>query len=273
MWKATLSTALVALASVQQTYAQAAWHMDVLNMLTIARLDPVVSPNQVASHMHAIVGGSAFGAAYNYADQMASSCTTASITVDKSNYWMPQLYWVNDDGSFVLLDNKPRFYYFLGRNSPYDPVQPFPQGLRMLTGDPNQKTRQMKASFTCHVNADLTTGSITQDNFNFNRDCPYGIRIEMTFKSCWNGIDLYKSDNSHVTDVSNPDSDRTGQCPWTHPIRIPMIMLEMTFRPSGWAPGQATAGHLAWANGDMTGYGIHADFVNGLVFSFDMPLR
>lgn len=263
MFRAALSAALVALASLQQTYAQAAWHMDTLNMLTIARLDPVVSPNQVSSHMHAIVGGSAFSAAYNYADQIASSCTTASLTVDKSNYWMPQLYWVNDDGSFVPLDNKPRFYYFLGRNSNAEPVSPFPEGLRMLTGDPNSKTANPKTSFTCHINADLTTGSIIQDNFNFNRDCPYGIRIEITFKSCWDGINLYKSDNSHVVDPSNSQSDRVGGCPFSHPVRIPLIMFEMTFRPSAWAPGVATAGHLAWANGDMTGYGVHADFVNG----------
>ncbi len=42
------------------------------------------------------------------------------------------------------------------------------------------------------------------------------------------------------------------------------MMLEYTwnFDPS-FQKGQNYNGHLAWANGDMTGYGGHADFING----------
>jgi hypothetical protein len=269
MLASSLLAVAAGLASLGGASAQtAAWHMDILKLLTIERLDPVISPNQVAGHMHQIVGGSNFGAAYNYADQIKSSCTSASITVDKSNYWMPKLYWMNDDSTFSPIPAAHRFYYFLGRNSPAEPVSPFPEGLRMLVGNPNSKSPAIKGvSVTCHVNADLVTGSIQQDNFNFNRDCPYGIRTEILFPGCWDGINLYKSDNSHVVYPLGA-SDRQGQCPWDHPIRIPSIMLEYTFRPSDWAPGEATKGKLVWANGDTTGYGLHADFINGYVCLF-----
>jgi len=263
MLASSLAVAVTALASLSGTYAQtAAWHMDTLRLLTNSRLDPVVSPNQVAGHMHQIVGGSNFGAAYNYADQIRSSCTSASITVDKSNYWMPKLYWRNADGTFSGLPAFHRFYYFLGRSSPVEPVSPFPEGLRMLVGNPNAKTPNAKTSFTCHINADLITGSINQKDFNFDRDCPYGIRIEIVFPNCWDGVNLYKSDNSHVVYPAG-SNDRQGQCPWNYPVRIPSIMLEYTFKPSDWAPGKPTRGNLAWANGDTTGYGLHADFING----------
>ena len=63
--------------------------------LTRDRLDPIVSPNLVASHMHRVLGGSAFGASYDFASLRNSTCTTASITVDKSNYWAPQLVSLN----------------------------------------------------------------------------------------------------------------------------------------------------------------------------------
>lgn len=35
-------------------------------------------------------GGSAFAANYDYDTQLTSSCTTSGLTIDKSNYWMPQ---------------------------------------------------------------------------------------------------------------------------------------------------------------------------------------
>jgi len=267
MLTSSLAVAVAGLASLGGAYAQvAAWHMDTLRLLTISRLDPVISPNQVASHMHQIVGGNAFGAAYNYEDQVRSSCTTASITADKSNYWMPKLYWLNDDGSFIPIPGGHRFYYFLGRNSPAEPVAPFPEGFRVIAGDPFAKSPNSAHSFTCHVNADLFTGSIMQDNFNFDRDCPYGIRVEVSFPECWNGQDLYKSDGSHVSYPAGANQ-RQGPCPWSHPIRLPQIMLEYTWSPSAWAPGVPTKGKLAWANGDTTGYGLHADFINGYVHS------
>ena len=255
--------ACLAYVQVVSGQALAAWHMDSLKLLTKERLDPIISPNAVGSHMHHIVGGSAFGASYNYADQIKSSCTSASITADKSNYWMPSLYWINSDGSFSSISANHRFYYFLGRNSVAQPVSPFPEGLRMLVGDPNAKSANSRFTFTCHVNSDLSTGSLVQDNFNFDRDCPYGIRIESNFPCCWDGQNLYKSDGSHMTDPVSAASIRGGSCPWSHPVRIPQIMLEFTFGVAAWAPGKALKGNLAWANGDTTGYGVHADFING----------
>lgn len=56
---------------------------------------------------------------------------------------------------------------------------------------------------------------------------------------------------------------RSGTCPYTHPYRMPTIMLEFTF-----AVGQVNTqnlpmnGHLILSNGDTTGYGVHADFTN-----------
>ena len=136
----------------------------------------------------------------------------------------------------------------------------------MLAGSPMGKSNNGISYFTCHVNADLITGDILQDNFNFDVDCPYGIRVETLFPNCWNGQDLYKTDQSHMSYTAG-SNNRAGQCPWTHPIRIPQIMLEFTWNPSAWAPGIPTKGHLAWANGDTTGYGVHADFTNGYDFS------
>lgn len=152
---------------------------------------------------------------------------------------------------------------FLLWQSPDIPVMAFPEGLRMLTGDPSNKNLSEIADYTlfvCYLAADFSV-SIHFNSFNFNRDCPYGLKTVIRFPPCWDGINLFKTDGTHV---SWPVNDhKNDECPWTHPYRMPQIMLEYSWYTSAWAPGKPLAGHLAWANGDTTGGGIHADFTNG----------
>lgn len=62
---------------------------------------------------------------------------------------------------------------------------------------------------------------------------------------------------------------RSGTCPYTHPYRMPTIMLEMTFSVGQVNPDNLQMnGRLALSNGDTTGYGVHADFTNVRLRSF-----
>jgi hypothetical protein len=246
-----------------QSY-NSAWHMDYVDKLVDERLDPIVNPNGISGHLHAIIGGSQFGASYNGAEYKKAACTTCPITADKSNYWMPKLFWINNGGSsFTPIAGNQRFYYFLQQSSPNEPVSPFPDGLRMLTGNPDSKAADsLRFLFTCQVNPPPYQGSIRSDNFNFDRDCPNGMKVETHFPQCWDGVNLYKKDGSHMS-YPVGGSYRVGNCPWTHPVRIPQVMTEFTYGTSSWAAGTPLKGNLAWANGDTTGYGVHADFVAG----------
>lgn len=67
------------------------------------------------TRLFCLKGGSKFGAGYNHDELASSNCTTAGISVDKSNYWEPQLYWLEANGSFTAVPSVDRFYYFLGR--------------------------------------------------------------------------------------------------------------------------------------------------------------
>jgi hypothetical protein len=128
----------------------------------------------------------------------------------------------------------------------------------MLVGDPNSKTATGSFQFACHVNADFS-GDQYLDNFNFAYECVGGMRTEVNFPNCWDGTNLYLSGNAHMSGTVGGGA----YCPASHPVKIPQIMLETTYSTSRVAPGQKLAGKLAWANGDTTGYGMHADFVNG----------
>ncbi|OCF41274.1 hypothetical protein I317_04932 [Kwoniella heveanensis CBS 569] len=253
--------ALLATAVFVSAQGDDAWHLDYIYVIGNEELDPIVSPNQQASHMHKIIGGSRMAAFYNTDYYSAASCSSCRNQADKSNYWMPNLYVIDHDtNKYVPVPAHVRFYYFLARNSAKQPVTPFPKGLRILTGNPNNKSPTNVAQFTCQVKSDFTN-SLLANNFNFARDCPWGMKTELFFPPCWDGVNLYKTDGSHM---SYPDNGvRSGACPWSHPVRLPAIQLEYTWATSNYNPGQALAGNLAWANGDTTGYGVHGDFVEG----------
>lgn len=129
----------------------------------------------------------------------------------------------------------------------------------MLVGNPMAKTKTALAEFYCQINGDFSD-SIVGDNFNYARDCPYGMKTDLFFPSCWNGQDLWKSDMSHM---AYAQYNNAGPCPASHPVRLPAIMLEYTWLTSQVMPNTPLAGNLVWANGDSTGFGIHGDFVDG----------
>jgi hypothetical protein len=94
--------------------------------------------------------------------------------------------------------------------------------------------------------------------------CGYGFAGSIHFPHCWNG-EAFDIDNpyAHMSyPVGNyPDS---GYCPASHPNVMPHIFIEFWFDVSMFN-GMYTASDNPWvlSNGDATGYGFHADFING----------
>lgn len=75
------------------------------NPLVFERLDPIISPGSVASHVHNVAGGSNFGPSADYASLRQSSCTSCPIKEDLSAYWTPELYYQYQNGSFLSVPN------------------------------------------------------------------------------------------------------------------------------------------------------------------------
>jgi hypothetical protein len=66
--------------------------------LVTERLDPIVTPGNVSTHVHTILGASNFNPNVNVDQQMASNCTTVPVQADKSLYWAPTLFHRAQDG-------------------------------------------------------------------------------------------------------------------------------------------------------------------------------
>ena len=87
--------------------------------------------------------------------------------------------------------------------------------------------------------------------------CSNGLRAQLHFQSCWDGVNLYKSDNSHVAYMSQIDN---GICPPTHPVQFVHLFFEVLYGVNNIK--KDSGGRFVFSDGDPTGYGFHGDFLN-----------
>ncbi len=163
--------------------------------------------------------------------------------------------------------------YYLGRGDNRTNAIPFPPGFKMASGDNFARSYNTTAktylgdrniadrvSYAC---LDYDHPTPEQPGLN-QTNCPGGLRAQVHFQSCWNGKELYVVDNSnsHVAYMSGIDN---GVCPPTHPIQLLHVFVEVLYSMD--SVTQSPGGHFTFSNGDPTGFGFHAVFING----WDIP--
>jgi len=80
------------------------------------------------------------------------------------------------------------------------------------------------------------------------------------FPMCWDNKTLDAPD--HKSHMAYPSQYNGGDCPSTHPVRLPAVFFEAFYAVDKFPHGQGTQPFVL-SNGDPTGYGFHGDFVNG----------
>ncbi|KAL1755966.1 hypothetical protein FB107DRAFT_212387 [Schizophyllum commune] len=265
------------------------------NILTTQRIDPILTPGQIATHVHSgaqgspsvchsiylfhsVVGGSNFGLDFTSSGVLRnSSCTSVPIREDKSNYWYPVRAFEWQNGTFSLVDGNSVMYvsYYLFSDE-VNSTTPFPDDFRMISGDPNLRAFD-PASFAQQAVTYLCLqagGASARFNELPHAACSNGIRSQINFPSCWDGENVDSDDHrSHVAFLSTGPDNGTCNDP-AYPYTLPRIFMEAScifasvywitqvwdpFRAQSYSPDQP----FVFSNGDPTGYGYHADFVNG----------
>ncbi|OCL01175.1 WSC-domain-containing protein [Cenococcum geophilum 1.58] len=235
------------------------------------RLDPIVNPGAVSGHLHTISGGAGFGPSMTYAQARSAACSSCEIKEDFSNYWTPQLFYHAQNGSFIPVpvvgDGNDQHggmtVYYLQRGNSGEKLHAFPEGFRMLAGDP------FKRNFTGGLDAQAVNfaclGADKPETNGFpNYNCPGGLRAQLFFPACWNGKDLDSAD--HKSHMSYPAGQNynNGPCPADFPVHLVSIFFEVLYDTNGFAnEWYGNSQPFVLANGDSTGYGFHGDFVNG----------
>lgn len=105
--------------------------------------------------VHSFVGASNLAPELSFPNLQQSSCTTATVGADKSNYWVPQLYRKSGNGTLTLMPLSYVNVYYQLRRQPQEPVYEFPPGFRMVSGNPARSTfdasdnRQTAINYNC----------------------------------------------------------------------------------------------------------------------------
>tara|TARA_R110002003_G_scaffold9_32_gene651 strand:- start:12601 stop:14214 length:1614 start_codon:yes stop_codon:yes gene_type:complete len=238
--------------------------------LSYQRLDPALFPGTQSPHLHSFDGGNGLTASTNYEATQASSCSTARIKTDKSLYWRPTLFWNgNGTGFYRVPEQSTKIYYKFGDGDKWANVTGFPEDFNMIAGSPLKRAdgdNPAGVRWGCHQ-PDGRDDKIFSNGFPKGfQSCKYGFASEVTFPSCWNGKKLDpKNPNAHMAYPSGAGGVGTENCPETHrAARFPTIFIEFWYDISSF-DGQYDANSVPWviSNGDPTGFGFHADFLNG----------
>lgn len=248
--------------------ADAFWRQ-VCGIVNTGRIDPIIAPGVVSSHVHKLAGGSNINTTATYASMRQSSCTSCEVQADKSGYWTPQLYYQHIDGTFEEVPNTGMTVYYLGRGDVPN-IKPFPPGFQMLSGNMFARSYDNatmtwgnstfpprpvadRVSFVC-----LNDGNTIPDaNHMAVTDCPYGLRAQIQLQSCWDGVNNYLPNNGHVDYLSQIDN---GHCSPKFPVQLPHLFFEVLYAV---ADIKLDGGHYTFSYGDTTGYGFHGDFLMG----------
>ncbi|KAL4936958.1 hypothetical protein BDV06DRAFT_203905, partial [Aspergillus oleicola] len=241
------------------------------NPLVVERADPIIQPGVAASHVHSIMGGSGFGFTMDYNQTQEAKCSSCAPKADKSNYWIPSLYYQAENGSFTPVEqNGGALIYYLQREDPNNStILAPPKDLRMIAGSPMD--RKYKDTFEADARSyaclDYNGPAKAETNGFPDYSCPDGLRTQVFFPSCWDGVNSDSDD--HKSHMAYPNETyNAGPCPESHPVKIASIFIEVIWHTEKFADMWYGDGQpFVWSNGDKTGYGLHGDFVNG----WDVP--
>ena len=208
--------------------------------------DPLVYPGQPGqSHLHTFFGNVLVNASSTAVDiRNTGDSTCDGGILNRSGYWVPSL--IDSSLNLPVVPEQSIWYYKEGYNGlqGQQAMQSLPVGLRMISHDYLWKCSD----------SNTATYTTVPDN------CPVGryVQMEVFFPQCWDGVNLWKDDQSHMAFAS---SSIPG-CPSSHPYVIPEISLNVryTIREAGQAANwRLSSDHGMAADGSTA----HADWVNG----------
>ncbi|KAK8061204.1 WSC domain protein [Apiospora hydei] len=257
--------ALAAAAANERTFAVLRFNGD--GFLTEGRVDPIVNPGELSAHHHGIMGGSNFGKTVNKEDLLDSKCTTAKIANDKSNYWVPTLWFQSPtNGTLykVPLWYMNVYYFFEPTDDKVNdkPIQPIQftcprvdNNAPLYPANSNGKTAGMADPNNKGVGAGFPM--VECDGF------ASPLRQDIHFPSCYNpkaGLDDYKNNMAWPTEENWKQNCPEG---WIH---VPHIFFEVYWNTplfvNEWSH-DGTSQPFVFSNGDATGYSSHGDFLAG----------
>lgn len=193
--------------------------------------DPIVSPGVTAAHLHMFFGNSCIDKFSTVANLLAcDSSTMIGGPANKSAYWMPPII---DTRTGAVVQPYQILLYYTSKSINALKVQPFPEGLKVLAGNPKATTlpksgpytfycsstdRARKGNYRLDANGLLSTTVSQYQIPNCFGGKTENVNLNFIYPNCWNGVQLDSAD--HKSHMSYPL--KNGTCPRTHPVVLPI---------------------------------------------------
>jgi hypothetical protein len=220
--------------------------------------DPLKFPGMTgASHEHQFLGNTSTNAFSTGASLLQANSdgkhTTCRDPKDGSAYWLPALY---QDGK-RLDPGGIKVYYRANQQVRAPMVQPFPVGFGQIAGPNTTDWRgepQLGHEWRCVAGDD--DQRIGLESIDGPYTCSTGkLRLAIHFRECWDGVNKFKLDESHVVYQSSKG------CPADHPVLLPRVGVLMSWsidtKPHRYQLALAADGTLG------STATAHADFFSG----------
>ncbi|HWH45288.1 MAG TPA: DUF1996 domain-containing protein [Thermoleophilaceae bacterium] len=200
--------------------------------------DPIVSPGKPgAAHLHEFLGNTSTNAFSTHASLRAAPgrCRVYGDTeADRSAYWIPALEQRNQLLlGFTQIKPSSSVLYYVTNHRPATDVRAFPAGLKLIAGDAHAAVPQPTSIVKWHCYYGTPVGGGTRPHCDDNDDTDGrtpGLRLELNFPSCWDGVRLDSPDHkSHLAYAE----DRYTRCPATHPVPVPRIQMFVFYLSPG----------------------------------------
>ena len=230
--------------------------------------DPIVYPGQPGqAHLHMFFGNRNLNYQTN-TDNItkagAGSCYGGPL--NRTGYWIPA---VLDNNGKARLPYWTVFYYKsqglpITRTHPTKPIQPYPAGLRMISGNMHATTSQndWHMQWQC---LDSNEANIYPDQqFSVFPNCPAGnkLKLQFSFPQCG----ARNTDGTPVLDSADHKSHLSYQafgnvCPASHPIPYAEVSLNMIWNVTG--SNVNTWKLSSDSPSAVRGASVHADWMMG----------
>jgi hypothetical protein len=218
--------------------------------------DPLVFPGELGrAHHHTYFGNDGVDAYTNLSNLRSGTGSTCNGgNANMSAYWVPSM--IDTRSGSPLTPHSVQVYYKSGYNSiPRESIQRFPEGLKLLAGNPMSTSRTDNTHYDFRCEYEGTAGPEMRGPTI--PACPVGSYVwaELDFPNCWNGRDLDSPDHKAHMAYSGG-----GKCPSSHPVPLTQISFNVLWQvrasddPSKWK--------LSSDQG-AGGYSMHGDWING----------
>ena len=222
------------------------------------RTDPIISQTCLTDHVHTFYGPQLVRPETDFDDLRASTVSqnTGNVEENKSLYWHPTVYKYDRSSKTYTKDEMlGTSAYYIWDNDQHN-TQAFPAGFRMIAGMKGNKNGEFPNANAECVNPSPCEGDCYTENTFFPKTACDELEVSMAFPTCWDGRLDSDDHMSHVHYTTDGEFD--GECPSSHPQRLPQIQFFFRIAPydGGWH---------TFADGSST---YHADYMSGWDESF-----